>query len=366
MKETISLLNELLPQMKNNLRDLKIEDKKHEIIQLDTLTREEGFWQDQDKAKQIMKRLDWLRDQVELWEGMYKETAETLELAKEAESEGARDLYPDLRKKAKNIQKKFRENEFQVLLNGKYDERDAVVSIHSGTGGVDAQDWAEMLRRMLMRYAESKGWSVQVTDEQRGEEAGIKSSTLRISGPYAYGFLQSEGGVHRLVRQSPFNSDALRQTSFALVEVVPEIADPSEVEIDPEEIRVDTFRASGAGGQHVNKTDSAVRITHVPSKISVECQSERSQKQNKETALKILGAKLLAKRQAEADSERKDARGEHVAAQWGNQIRSYVLHPYKMVKDHRTKYEVKDPESVLDGDLTGFIESFLKWKIAAN
>ena len=327
------------------------------------MTEEPDFWQNQDRAKQTMQRLDFLRDQVELWEGLVSETEETLEMAKDAEAEGAHDLYPDLRKKAQDLDKKFRDNEFQVLLDGKYDDRDAILSIHAGTGGVDAQDWAEMLLRMLLRYAEKKCWSAQVTAEQRGEEAGIKSATIRISGPYAFGFLQSEGGVHRLVRQSPFNSDALRQTSFALVEVMPEISDPAEAEISPDDIRVDTFRASGAGGQHVNKTDSAVRITHLPSKISVECQSERSQKQNKETALKILASKILAKQQAAAEAERKQARGEHVAAQWGNQIRSYVLHPYKMVKDHRTKHETKDPEAVLDGDLTGFIESFLKWKM---
>ncbi|MFC1721982.1 peptide chain release factor 2 [Patescibacteria group bacterium] len=341
-----------------------VPQKKQEIIQLETLTEEPEFWRDQNRAKETMKRLDWLREQVTLWEGLVKETEDTLAMAKEAEAEHAQDLYPDLRQKAQDLVKKFRDNEFHVLLSGKYDERNAIVSIHSGTGGVDAQDWAEMLLRMYLRYAEKKDFDVQVTEEHRGEEAGIKSVTFQVKGPYAYGFLQSEGGVHRLVRQSPFNSDALRQTSFALVEVMPEIAEAGEIEISPEDLRIDTFRASGAGGQHVNKTDSAVRITHLPTKISVECQSERSQKQNKDSAMKILAAKLFAWKQQETDSERKEARGEHVAAQWGNQIRSYVLHPYKMVKDHRTKYETKDPEAILDGNLTDFIAEFLKWKMA--
>ena len=307
--------------------------------------------------------MDWLRQQVELWDGLLAQTKETLALAREADREKEASLYTEIRQQAGVLEKKFVANQFQVLLGGKYDFRNAIVSIHAGTGGVDAQDWAQMLMRMVLRFAEKKGFSAQVTDERRGEEAGIKSATIRIAGPYAFGNLQSEGGVHRLVRQSPFNSDALRQTSFALVEVIPEIEDPKEVEIDPKEIKIDTFRASGAGGQHVNKTDSAVRVTHLPTKISVECQNERSQMQNKDNALKILAAKLLARREADTAAVRQQARGEHVAAQWGNQIRSYVLHPYKMVKDHRTKYEEKDPERVLDGDLNNFIQSFLKWQV---
>jgi len=310
-----------------------------------------------------MQRLDFLNNQAQLWEALKTAITETLAMAQEAEKEQASDLYGDLRAKAKELKKKFEQNEFQVLLGDKYDERNAIVSIHSGTGGVDAQDWGEMLLRMYLRYAEKKGFKVQVTEEHRGEEAGIRRATFHVTGPYAYGFLKSEGGVHRLVRQSPFNSDALRQTSFALVEVLPEIADAKEVEMNPDDLRVDTFRASGAGGQYVNKTDSAVRVTHLPTKISVECQSERSQQQNKESALKILRAKLFAREQKKREEEVLQARGEHVAAQWGNQIRSYVLHPYKMVKDHRTKYEAKNPEKVLDGDLTDFVESFLKWQV---
>ncbi len=310
-----------------------------------------------------MQRLGSLKQQVELWEGLARETKETLEMAREAEKERAEAMYPELRQKAKDMVGQFEKNEFQVLLGGKYDERNAIVSIHAGAGGVDAQDWAEMLRRMFLRYCEKKEFNVEMVEESRGGEAGIKSSTFRVIGRYAYGMLQSEGGVHRLVRQSPFNSDALRQTSFALVEIIPEIEDPKEVEIDPEDLRVDTFRSSGAGGQKVNKTSSAVRITHLPTKLVVECQTERSQYQNKETAMKVLQAKLLALQQGQAEAERLQARGQHVSAGWGNQIRSYVLHPYKMVKDHRTNYEEKAPDRVLDGELTGFVESFLKWQV---
>ena len=327
------------------------------------LSEEPDFWKNNQRAKEVMQQLGSLKQQVDLWEGLRRETAETLEMSREAEKERAEAMYPDLRQKSKELAGKFEKNEFQVLLSGQYDERNAIVSIHAGAGGVDAQDWAEILRRMLMRYAEKKDYRLEAVDESRGGEAGIKSATFRVIGRYAYGLLQSEGGVHRLVRQSPFNSDALRQTSFALVEVIPEIEDPKEVVIDPEDLRVDTFRSSGAGGQKVNKTSSAVRLTHLPTKLVVECQTERSQYQNKETALKILQAKLLARQQRQAEAERLKARGQHVSAGWGNQIRSYVLHPYKMVKDHRTNYEEKDPDRVLAGELTGFVESFLKWQV---
>lgn len=327
------------------------------------MSQEPDFWKNNQRAKEIMQRLGSLKQQVELWEGLARETKETLEMSREAEKERAEAMYPELRKKAGELVAQFEKNEFQVLLGGKYDERNAVVSIHAGAGGVDAQDWAEMLRRMFLRYCEKKDFNAEMVEESRGGEAGIKSTTFRVIGRYAYGLLQSEGGVHRLVRQSPFNSDALRQTSFALVEVIPEIEDPKEVEIDPEELRVDTFRSSGAGGQKVNKTSSAVRLTHLPTKLVVECQTERSQYQNKETAMKVLQAKLLALQQGQAEAERLQARGQHVSAGWGNQIRSYVLHPYKMVKDHRTDYEEKAPDRVLDGELTGFVESFLKWQV---
>jgi len=258
------------------------------------------------------------------------------------------------------LEKHYLDLEFQLLFSGAYDDKNAIVSIHAGAGGTDAQDWAEMLMRMLFRYAERKGWSVKLLDESRGGEAGIKSTTFEVTGRHAYGHLKSEHGVHRLVRQSPFNSDALRQTSFALVEVVPEIDEDIDVDIKPDDLRIDTFMSGGKGGQSVNTTYSAVRIVHLPTKITVSCQNERSQAQNKEMALKILKSKLLKLKEEELQKEKQKLRGEYQSAEWGNQIRSYVLHPYHMVKDHRTGVETADTDAVLDGNLDRFVEGYLR------
>ncbi len=251
--------------------------------------------------------------------------------------------------------------EFRTLLGGQYDAKGALLTVRSGAGGVDAQDWAEMLLRMYLRYAEKQGWKTRLLDESRGGEAGIKSATIEISGAYAYGYLRGESGIHRLVRLSPFNANSLRQTSFASVEAMPVVDDTEAEAIRPDELRIDTYRSSGAGGQSVNTTDSAVRITHIPTGIVATCQNERSQFQNKEEAMRILRSKLIQKRIEEQEAEKQQLRGKRKSAEWGNQIRSYVLHPYTLVKDHRTGTETSDTEKVLDGDLQMFIESELRY-----
>ena len=342
-------------------------EKKAKIVGLEKEVNEPDFWKESQKAQKMMKQLDSYRDMVSLWEEIKKETGDLLEMAKlveESEDEKEnKKLAGEIEAKTKKLSERFLKNEFQALMNRKYDEASAIMAIHAGAGGVDAQDWAEMLLRMYLRYAEERRYKTSVLHISKGEEAGIKSATFEISGPYAYGYLKTEAGVHRLVRQSPFNADHLRQTSFALAEVLPEIDQADEkIKIKPDDLKIDTFRASGAGGQHVNKTDSAVRITHSPTKISAACQSERSQAQNKETALKILKAKLYQKAKSEEDEEKQKLRGEYTSAEWGNQIRSYVLHPYKLVKDHRTNVETSDVENVLDGDIDLFIEARLKMK----
>jgi peptide chain release factor 2 len=247
------------------------------------------------------------------------------------------------------------------MLSGKYDEDDAILAIHAGAGGTDSQDWAQMLQRMFLRWADSKGFETEIIDTTEGEEAGIKSSTIAINGRYAFGYLRSEKGVHRLVRLSPFDAAHRRHTSFALVEILPQVAmDSPEVQIDPSDIRVDVFKSSGAGGQNVQKNATAIRITHIPTGIVVTCQNERSQTQNREFAMRVLRARLLEIQEAEKDEEIAVIKGDYTKAEWGSQIRSYVLHPYQMVKDHRTNYEVGNTQSVLDGNLDGFMEAFLK------
>lgn len=325
-----------------------------------------GFWDDQNKAKEISKRASALREEVENWDEMEEEIESAVFLAEEAEAADEHSLEDDLKEGYENLNKKFKKLEFFLLFSGKHDRRDAIMAIHSGTGGTEAQDWAEMLMRMYLRYCEKMGFEVKLLSESKGNEAGIKSATLHISGNFAYGYLQSENGVHRLVRISPFDAEGMRHTSFALVEVIPDMGEMEEIEINPKDLRIDTFLAGGHGGQGVQTTYSAVRIVHIPTKITVSCQNERSQQQNKEVAMKILKSRLHQLEEKKHEEEKQKLRGEFTSAEWGNQIRSYVLHPYKMVKDHRTKYETQDTEGVLDGGLGEFVEEYLKWRKSHN
>lgn len=323
---------------------------------------QKDFWQEPKKAKEISQRTSDLKMEIDLWQKMKKQITDLLELAQTDQKDKSINLREEVEDEYRKLDKKFSELEFYLLFRDRHDKNNAILAIHAGTGGVDAQDWAQMLLRMYLRYCEKKGFKAKVIDETFGSEAGIKSAVIEVRGSYAYGYLKSENGVHRLVRISPFDAEAMRHTSFALAEVIPEISEEEEIEIKPEDLKIDTFRASGHGGQNIQKTESAVRITHLPTKIAVACQSERSQTQNKERALKILKSKLLKLSEVKAEEEKKMLRGEYSEAAWGNQIRSYVLQPYHLVKDHRTNYEEGDVDSVLDGRLDGFVEAFLKLK----
>jgi peptide chain release factor 2 len=307
-----------------------------------------------------MRRLAELRSRADTWRGLERRSAELAELIALAQAEGEPALAEDLERDVEALAAQLDELELELTFAGPYDRRDAILAIHAGAGGTESQDWAEMLLRMYLRWAERRGYQTQLLDLMAGEEAGLKSATVEVRGPLAYGYLRAERGVHRLVRLSPFDADHARHTSFALIEVLPEAESAAEVKISPDDLRIDVFRASGHGGQNVQKNATAVRITHLPSGLVVTCQNERSQARNKESALRVLEARLLEKeveRQAEA---RATLKGEHVAAGWGNQIRSYVLHPYKLVKDHRTEHETSDAEGVLEGALDPFMKAYLK------
>lgn len=315
-----------------------------------------------------MRRAEELRAEIDTWRTLGERArglADMAELAAADPEEGAA-LQPDLERDLAALQADWGRMEQQLLLSEPYDERGAIVSIHAGAGGTESQDWAEMLLRMYLRWAERSRFKTEILEATEGEEAGLKSVSFSVDGRWAYGRLRSERGVHRLVRISPYDSQKRRHTSFALVEVMPEVTEDATIEIDEKDLRVDTYRSSGAGGQHVNKTDSAVRITHLPTGIVVAVQSERSQHQNRDRAMSVLRAKLVERQEQEREAERARLRGEHVEAGWGNQIRSYVLQPYTMVKDLRTGVETSNPAAVLDGELDQFIEGYLRWRIGQD
>ena len=318
------------------------------------------FWSNRAEAIKISKDLEALATEVNKWEDFKKEITDLEQLVAVAIKEKDNSISDDANQQYEELDKKFSELEFAVLFSGKYDQHNAILSIHAGTGGVDAQDWAQILERMFLRFVEKKGWQAEILDQTVGNEAGIKSVSLRIAGHWAYGYLRSEAGVHRLVRISPFDAEAMRHTSFALVEVIPELPEAANIEIKDSDLRIDVFRSSGPGGQSVNTTDSAVRLVHLPTGITITCQTQRSQHQNKETALKILKSKLYQLAEEKKTKEELKLRGQAQKAEWGKQIRSYVMQPYQMVKDHRTNYETSDIKAVLDGDLESFMEAYLR------
>jgi len=316
-----------------------------------------GFWDDPSRSAPLLQRRRGLERRVEMLRRL-REQGGDLEAWRELIAEGEADA--EAVEFLDALEKELDRLELQLMLSGEDDDKPALLSIHPGAGGTESQDWAEMLLRMYLRYAEQSGFDAELLDRQEGDEAGLKSATLAVRGPYAYGYLKSEAGVHRLVRISPFDAQSRRHTSFASVDVYPEVDDDIEIEIDDKDLRIDTFRSSGAGGQHVNKTESAVRITHLPTNIVVSCQNERSQMKNRATAMKMLKARLYDREMKKREEEQAVREGEKPDAGWGSQIRSYVLHPYRLIKDHRTGFEMGDTERVLDGDLDPLIEAWLR------
>lgn len=320
-----------------------------------------GFWDDSTAAQDKMRQLTRLRDQVAVWQQVSKRLSDALELAELGDEE----LVDELMRETEILTPAVTKLEFRALFSGKYDDENAILAIHAGAGGTEAQDWAQMLQRMFLRWAEKHNYKADVLDESSGDEAGIKSCLIRYEGDLAYGRLKSERGVHRLVRISPYDSSNRRHTSFAKVEVWPDVAEDIEIEVDEKDLRIDRFRASGAGGQHVQKNETAIRITHNPTGIVVSCQNQRSLTQNMQVAMSILKAQLFDRERRKQEAEIAALKGEDVSAEWGSQIRSYVLHPYKMVKDHRTNHEVGNAQAVLDGRLDEFMEAYLKHTVGS-
>lgn len=356
MSEQPKQITELQDSISAAVQQLKIDQLNSELQELQTRSQKPDFWNDSTQAQTIMKQIAKLEARVQPWLVLQKSITDIAELA----TLGDASLQSELDAQLQQTKQDFAALKEELKFSGPYDDHDAIISIYAGAGGTDAQDWTQMLLRMYTRYFEKNGWSVSAVDESAGEEAGLKSITLEVEGTYAYGKLKGEHGVHRLVRLSPFNSDNLRQTSFSKVEVMPMINQPGELEIDDKELKIDVYRSGGHGGQSVNTTDSAVRITHIPTGLTVAIQNERSQIQNKETAMTILRSRL-AQLQLEQHAEKlEQLKGPNQSAEWGNQIRSYVLHPYKQVKDLRTRHETSDPDNVLDGDLDPFINAYLE------
>ncbi len=351
-KELIERVHNLTERLATVQENLRLDEKRAEIKALQDQMAAPGFWDDQDNAQKVSQKSAHLEQFVKTWEDLKTNIEEFPELL---EMSDGGELENDLER----LEKQFESAQTEAFLSGEHDDKNVILSIHTGNGGQDAEDFSQMILRMYLRFAEAKGWKTQVLDESPSD-VGLKSATIEIAGPLAYGYLKGEHGVHRLIRLSPFNAKNLRQTSFSRVEVLPEVESESEIEIAESDIRVDVFRSSGAGGQSVNTTDSAVRLTYVPLNIVVTCQNEKSQLQNKQSAMKVLKSRLLQLKLEQQAQEISDLKGDLMENSFGSQIRTYTLQPYKLVKDHRTDHEHQNPDKVFDGDLEGFVEAFLK------
>lgn len=362
MSNHVNKLKQIQTQVDQLMQRLEIDAKAAEVSALEADAAKPDLWDDPDAAQKIMQRMSKLREFITPWQKLSAQVADALELA---ELEGD-SLDSEMEQEVVAISEIVEKMSFQAMLSGEYDDGDAILAIHAGAGGTDSQDWAEMLERMYIRWAEQNGYKVEIIERSDGDEAGIKSVTMSIKGAYAYGYLRSEQGVHRLVRLSPFDSASRRHTSFTKIELWPDIQGEIDIEINEKDLRIDTYRASGAGGQHVQKNDTAVRMTHLPTGVVVQCQNQRSQGQNRDRALQILKARLLELERQKQEAQLAVLKGENVDAGWGNQIRSYVLHPYQMVKDHRTNYEVGNVNAVLDGRLNEFMEAYLRGQVSTT
>jgi len=362
LKESLKLAKK---EIEKGLKTVNPEELGHRLAQLEQLMNEPTFWDNQEKAQNISQEVSALSQTIKDWQTIERDCDELLGLVESIDAEDNPSEAKELHQMVEKFNAKWKDLVLKSFLSGEYDKNNIIISIHAGTGGKDAMDFASMLLRMYLRYAEKKDLKVEILDKSEGEEVGLKSVTLLIKGYLSYGYLKSENGVHRLVRLSPFNSKHTRETSFVMVEVLPELNLEEFSEINSDDLKIDVYRASSAGGQSVNTTDSAVRITHIPTGITAQCQNERSQQQNKEHAMKILIARLHDLQKKEAAEKIEDIRGGRTEIKWGSQIRSYVLHPYTMVKDHRTKYETSKVEEVLDGDIEGFIRSYLEMNFQA-
>ena len=350
----------LLPQIDNLDQAMGLERMRATVAELEAETASDGFWDDLEKSQKVLQKTKQTQAKIDALTGLRSQYEDLLTLIELAQEEKDESVYPEAKEEYDSLAAKIEELRLSTLLTGEYDGNNAILTFHAGAGGTEAQDWAEMLYRMYTHWTERKGFRYRILDYLDGDEAGLKSASILVEGQNAYGFLKSEAGVHRLVRVSPFDSSGRRHTSFASLEVMPEIDEDHDIEIDPGDLKVDTYRSSGAGGQHVNKTESAIRITHIPTGIVVACQNERSQHQNREVAMTMLKSKLLEIKEREHLERIEDIKGVQKEIAWGSQIRSYVFMPYTLVKDHRTGYESSNVNAVMDGDLDGFINAYLK------